>query len=87
MLKLTLPNVPGFYTPLSAHKAVIRVVALSGGYSRADACDRLSHNAGIIASFSRALMEDLRITMSDEEFDTSLGKTISEIYTASVVKF
>lgn len=86
MLKLTIPTVPDFYKPLVDHKAVARVVALSGGYSRADACEKLSHNHGMIASFSRALTEDLRVTMSDAEFDASLAKTIDEIYQASVVK-
>lgn len=86
MLKLTIPTVADLYKPLIAHKAVARVVALSGGYSRADACEKLSHNHGMIASFSRALTEDLRVTMSDEEFDASLGRTIDQIYTASTVK-
>lgn len=86
MLKLTIPTVPDFYDQLAAHKAVARVVALSGGYSRADACEKLSHNHSMIASFSRALTEDLRITMSDAEFDASLGETIQQIYTASAVK-
>lgn len=86
MLKLTIPTVADFYKPLVAHKAVARVVALSGGYSRADACEKLRRNHDMIASFSRALTEDLRLTMSDAEFDTSLGRTIDQIYTASVVK-
>jgi fructose-bisphosphate aldolase, class I len=86
MLKLTLPTVADFYKPLVDHRAVIRVVALSGGYSRADACERLSHNHGMIASFSRALTEDLRVTMSDGEFDNSLRATIDQIFRASVVK-
>ncbi|CAM5776716.1 class I fructose-bisphosphate aldolase [Labrys miyagiensis] len=86
MLKLTIPTVPDFYKPLVDHKAVVRVVALSGGYTRADACEKLSHNHGMIASFSRALTEDLRVSMSDAEFDASLGKTIDEIYKASVNK-
>lgn len=86
MLKLTIPTVADFYKPLIDHKAVARVVALSGGYSRADACEKLSHNHGMIASFSRALTEDLRRGMSDAEFDASLAKTIDEIYTASAVK-
>ncbi len=86
MLKLTIPTVADFYKPLIAHKAVARVVALSGGYSRADACEKLSRNHGMIASFSRALTEDLRLPMSDAEFDASLGRTIDAIYTASVVK-
>lgn len=86
MLKLTLPTVADFYKPLAAHKAVARVVALSGGYSRTDACEKLAHNHDMIASFSRALAEDLRATMGDAEFDASLGGTIDQIYTASVVK-
>ncbi|HLZ78865.1 MAG TPA: class I fructose-bisphosphate aldolase, partial [Sphingomonas sp.] len=86
MLKLTIPTVADFYKPLVDHAAVTRVVALSGGYSRADACEKLSHNHGMIASFSRALLEDLRHPMSDAEFDKTLGAAIDEIYTASVVK-
>ncbi|GMB79886.1 fructose bisphosphate aldolase [Shinella zoogloeoides] len=86
MLKLTLPTVAGLYEPLAAHKAVARVVALSGGYSRAVACEKLSRNRNMIASFSRALTEDLRVTMSDAEFNASLAGTIDEIYAASVVK-
>ncbi len=86
MLKLTIPTVADFYKPLVAHKAVARVVALSGGYSRADACEKLRRNHGMIASFSRALTEDLRVSMSDAEFDACLGRTIDEIYTASVIK-
>jgi fructose-bisphosphate aldolase class I len=86
MLKLTIPTVADFYAPLIAHKAVTRVVALSGGYSRVDACEKLSHNHGMIASFSRALTEDLRVTMSDGEFDASLGTTIDQIHDASVTK-
>jgi fructose-bisphosphate aldolase, class I len=86
MLKLTIPTVADFYAPLVAHKSVIRLVALSGGYSRAEACEKLSHNHGMIASFSRALTENLRVTMSDAEFDASLAETIDEIYAASVNK-
>jgi len=86
MLKLSIPTVADFYAPLIAHKAVTRVVALSGGYSRVDACEKLSHNHGMIASFSRALTEDLRVTMSDGEFDASLGTTIDQIHDASVTK-
>lgn len=86
MLKLTLPTIEDFYAPLVAHKAVIRVVALSGGYSRIEACEKLSHNGGIIASFSRALTEDLRVSMSDGEFDASLAATIQQIYDGSVSK-
>jgi fructose-bisphosphate aldolase, class I len=86
MIKLTIPTVPDFYKPLVDHKSVARVVALSGGYTRTDACEKLSHNHGMIASFSRALTEDLRVTMSDAEFDESLRKTINEIYSASTNK-
>ncbi|KGD92082.1 fructose bisphosphate aldolase [Rhizobium sp. YS-1r] len=86
MLKLTIPTVPDFYAPLVAHKSVIRVVALSGGYSTAEACEKLSHNHGMIASFSRGLTEKLRVTMSDAEFDASLAETIDQIYAASVNK-
>ena len=71
MLKLTIPTVDDFYAPLVAHKSVIRFVALSGGYSTSDACDKLSHNHGMIASFSRALTENLRVSMSDAEFNTA----------------
>jgi fructose-bisphosphate aldolase class I len=86
VLKLTIPTVADFYAPLIAHKSVVRVVALSGGYSRVDACEKLSHNHGMIASFSRALTENLRVSMSDPEFDASLAETINEIYAASVNK-
>jgi fructose-bisphosphate aldolase class I len=86
MLKLTIPDVPEYYAPLIEHSRVARVVALSGGYSRKDACHRLAANHGMIASFSRALVEDLRYSMSDTEFDASLSKSIDEIYQASVAK-
>lgn len=86
MLKLTIPTDADLYKPLVDHKAVARVVALSGGYSRADACEKLRHNHGVIASFSRALTEDLRLGMSDADFNASLGRTIDEIYQASAVK-
>jgi fructose-bisphosphate aldolase, class I len=86
MLKLTLPTVADFYAPLVAHKSVVRVVALSGGYSAADACEKLSHNNGMIASFSRALTERLRASMSDAEFNASIAETIDQIYAASVNK-
>jgi fructose-bisphosphate aldolase class I len=86
MLKLTIPDVPGLYSALTKHERVARVVALSGGYTRADACKRLSANHGMIASFSRALTEDLRRSMSDAEFDAALAKSIDEIYRASTVK-
>jgi fructose-bisphosphate aldolase, class I len=86
MLKLTIPDVPDLYKDLIAHDRVVRVVALSGGYSRGDACQRLSRNHGMIASFSRALLEELRFSMSDAAFNTALTQAIDEIYTASTVK-
>jgi len=86
MFKVTLPDVPDLYAPLVSDRRVARVVALSGGYTRADACKRLSANHGMIASFSRALAEDLRHSMSDAEFEASLAKSIDEIYRASTAK-
>ena len=86
MLKLTIPDVSDLYAPLVNHERVIRVVALSGGYKRADACKRLAANHGMIASFSRALAEDLRHSMSDAVFEGTLAKSIDEIYLASTVK-
>ncbi len=86
MLKLSLPAKPGLFDPLVAHPRVLRVVALSGGFARPEACVELAKNKGIIASFSRALLEDLRHQMSDDEFNASLGGAIDEIYTASTKK-
>jgi len=86
MLKLSLPVKPGTFDALVDHPKVLRVVALSGGYKRPEACVELSKNRGIIASFSRALLEDLRAQMSDEEFDAALGAAIDQIYTGSTVK-
>jgi len=86
MLKLSLPVEPGLFDPLVDHPRVLRVVALSGGYSRPEACRELAKNRGVIASFSRALLEDLRHQMSDEEFDGALGRAIDEIHHASTVK-
>ena len=86
MLKLTIPDVSDLYAPLVNHERVVRVVALSGGYKRADACKRLAANHGMIASFSRALAEDLRHSMSDAVFEGTLAKSIDEIYLASTVK-
>ncbi len=83
MLKLTIPDAPDFYRSLIEHPRVARVVALSGGYSRAEACRRLAANPGLIASFSRALIEDLRLQASDEKFNRDLGQAIDEIYAAS----
>jgi fructose-bisphosphate aldolase class I len=84
MLKLTLPSKANHYKPLVDHPRVIRVVALSGGYSRADANDMLSQNTGMIASFSRALTEGLSAGQSDAEFDATMDATIQGIYDASV---
>ncbi len=86
MLKLSIPAEAGLFDPLVDHPRVLRVVALSGGFSRPDACRELAKNRGMIASFSRALLEDLRHQMSDEEFDRALGAAIDEIYEASVDK-
>ncbi|MEJ0015616.1 MAG: fructose bisphosphate aldolase [Acetobacteraceae bacterium] len=86
MLKLTIPNVPDLYAGLIAHPRIARVVALSGGYTRADACKRLAANHGMIASFSRALVEGLTHGMSDQEFNAALGKSIDDIFQASTVK-
>jgi len=86
MLKLTIPDVPDLYAPIINDKRVARVVALSGGYTRADACKRLAQNHGMIASFSRALTEELRKSMSDAEFNAALARSIDEIYQASTKK-
>jgi fructose-bisphosphate aldolase class I len=86
MFKLTLPDVADLYAPLVNHPRVARVVALSGGYTRDDACKRLAANHGMIASFSRALAQDLRQSMSDPEFEAALATSIDEIYRASTVK-
>jgi fructose-bisphosphate aldolase, class I len=86
MLKLTIPDVPDLYAPLVNHERVARVVALSGGYTRSEACKRLAANHGMIASFSRALAEDLKHSMSDAVFDGTLARSIDEIYRASTVK-
>jgi fructose-bisphosphate aldolase, class I len=84
MLKLTLPNIDGFFDELVAHKSVLRVVALSGGYSRDDANAKLSRNKGMIASFSRALTEGLSAKQSDAEFTAAIDASIQSIYTASL---
>jgi len=84
MLKLSLPAEAGLFQSLVEHPKVLRVVALSGGFARPEACVELAKNPGIIASFSRALLEDLRHQMSDEEFNASLGGAIKEIHAASV---
>jgi fructose-bisphosphate aldolase, class I len=84
MLKLSLPTVANHYRPLTEHPKVMRVVALSGGYSRDEADALLAQNAGVVASFSRALTEGLSVQQSDEEFDATLDKAIQSIYDASV---
>ncbi len=86
MLKLSLPVEPGLFAPLIGHPKVLRVVALSGGFSREEACRELAKNPGMIASFSRALLSDLRHDQSDEEFERALGTAIDEIHHASTVK-
>jgi fructose-bisphosphate aldolase class I len=86
MLKLSIPAKAGLFDPLVDHPRVLRVVALSGGYARPEACAELARNRGMIASFSRALLEDLRHQMSDEEFDQALGGAIDDIYRASTQK-
>jgi fructose-bisphosphate aldolase, class I len=84
MLKLTLPEKAGLYTPLTNHPRVVRVVALSGGYSRDHANEVLAKNPNVIASFSRALSEGLSAQQSDGEFDGMIDKTIQAIYDASI---
>jgi fructose-bisphosphate aldolase class I len=86
MLKLSIPAEPGKFQPLIDHPKVLRVVALSGGFSREEACRELAKNPGMIASFSRALLSDLRAQQSDEEFNRTLGTAIDEIYEASTAK-
>jgi fructose-bisphosphate aldolase class I len=86
MLKLSIPAQAGLFQPLIEHPNVLRVVALSGGFSREEACRELARNPGMIASFSRALLSDLRAQQSDEEFDRTLGTAIDEIYEASTAK-
>jgi len=86
MLKLSIPAKAGLFDPLVVHPKVLRVVALSGGFSREEACHELAKNPGMIASFSRALLSDLRAQQSDQEFNSTLGTAIDEIYTASTSK-
>jgi fructose-bisphosphate aldolase class I len=80
MVKVTISDVPDSYAPLIAHPQVLRVVALSGGYGLDSATERLAHNHGMIASFSRALVEGLTQSMSDRDFDTTLARSIDKIY-------
>lgn len=86
MLKLTIPETPDQYLELARHERVARVVALSGGYTRDDACARLARNHDMIASFSRALLDDLRCDMGEPEFDAALATALTQIYDASTVK-
>lgn len=86
MLKLTIPTKANFFKELIDHPQVIRVVALSGGYTRRQANDKLKENEGLIASFSRALASDLKADLSDDEFNTSLDKAVEDIFDASVHK-
>ncbi len=86
MLKLSLPTIPNFYSDLSSDKHVVRVVALSGGYSREEADAILKKNKTMIASFSRALLQDLRAQQSDQQFDLHLKEAIDAIFDASVNK-
>jgi fructose-bisphosphate aldolase class I len=85
-LKLTLPDKDGFYSKFVAHPNVVRVLALSGGYSRDEADDRLRRNAGVTASFSRALLEGLSVAQSDAEFNAALDHAIGSIFQASTIK-
>ena len=86
MLKLSLPSKPHLFKPLVDHPKVLKVVALSGGYSRQEACRELAKNPGMIASFSRALLSDLRAQQDDQQFDHVLGTAIDEIHAASTRK-
>ena len=84
MLKLSIPKEAGLYAGLAKHPKVLRVVALSGGYSTEEACEKLAQNPGMIASFSRGLLQDLRHQQSDEEFDGTLSGAIHQIHAASI---
>jgi fructose-bisphosphate aldolase class I len=86
MPKITIPTKPGLYSELMKDPRVMRIVALSGGYSRTEADALLMKNPKLIASFSRALLSDLSVDQTPEEFDTVLAKAIEEIYNASVKK-
>jgi fructose-bisphosphate aldolase class I len=84
MLKLSIPSDAGHYAPLIAHPRVLRVVALSGGFSTDEACEKLAKNPGMIASFSRGLLQELRQQQNDDEFDGTLGAAIDQIHAASI---
>lgn len=83
-LKLTIPSKPGLYDDLAGHASVVRVVALSGGYSTDEACEKLAQNTKMIASFSRALTEGLNVAMSDADYDAALDANIGKIHAASL---
>ena len=85
ILKLTIPTIPNFYEDYTKHKNVLKVVALSGGYDREKACQLLSKNTNVSASFSRALLQDLKENMTDKEFNETLKNNIEEIYNASII--
>ena len=84
MFKLTIPTTPNFYADIQKNEHVVRVVALSGGYSRAEANTLLAKNKGLIASFSRALAQDLSANKSEDEFNAMMSKSIKGIYEASI---
>jgi fructose-bisphosphate aldolase class I len=84
MLKLSIPTVDGFYSELMKHPRILRIVALSGGYSQAEANERLARNPGLIASFSRALAEGLFASQTDAQFNETLAESIRKIYAASI---
>ncbi|MGM0437851.1 MAG: fructose bisphosphate aldolase [Bacillota bacterium] len=84
MFKLSIPSQPDFYEEIIEHPNVVRVVALSGGYSQEDAVNKLSKNHNMIASFSRALLQDLKVDQSDKEFDRTLKNAVDKIYKASL---
>ena len=85
MLKLTIPNIDNFYEELINHPNIVRVVALSGGYTREDANEKLRRNKKLIASFSRALTEGLSVDQNDDDFNLLLNQSIESIYEASVL--
>ena len=86
MIKMTIPTKPGLYADLAADPRVLRLLALSGGYERKEACERLAKEPNMIASFSRALLEGLTDGQTDEQFTRTLGESVNEIYEASVNK-
>jgi fructose-bisphosphate aldolase class I len=85
MFKFTIPTIDNFYSDLMGNSHVVRVVALSGGYPQDEACEKLTHNHGMIASFSRALLQGLSISQSDTDFNKMLEDSIEKIYQASIL--